>query len=405
MAPGPFDRSRAMRRAVGVGFEPTVTRATTVFKTVPLGRSGNPPSPRVAAERATDYRLPGGRGRAPVGVRNGVRGPGEQWRGVPGSRGELPCAGILLTSRGRFATVPRGRGASPRWGGPPCAPRPEVGITRPERPAPERLVTDAAAHTPAPGASPGGTFPIRRRHASAVSPASADHRGSQPCAPIAPTGSASMASYGFRASAHPPGLDPWISAGRNRKESGIERTRRIRDPGIRRLPRPVERDLSYDMFHARFLPPPHGENVRRARGRRRGPRNGAGRDGHRGTRGRRGHGPVERTGVGTRGATRRLLTAPRYRPELSPGPAAANVTDDGGSGHGRRRRPATPTPGPPRPASRTPGPTRPATTSAGRGHAAIRRSGANTRVDAHVRGGGTRSSIMRTGERRARGAG
>ena len=32
--------------AVGVGFEPTVTRATTVFKTVPLGRSGNPPWPR-----------------------------------------------------------------------------------------------------------------------------------------------------------------------------------------------------------------------------------------------------------------------------------------------------------------------------------------------------------------------
>lgn len=31
--------------AVGVGFEPTVTCATTVFKTVPLGRSGNPPRP------------------------------------------------------------------------------------------------------------------------------------------------------------------------------------------------------------------------------------------------------------------------------------------------------------------------------------------------------------------------
>lgn len=34
----PFDL-----QAVGVGFEPTVTLATTVFKTVPLGRSGNPP--------------------------------------------------------------------------------------------------------------------------------------------------------------------------------------------------------------------------------------------------------------------------------------------------------------------------------------------------------------------------
>lgn len=39
--------------AVGVGFEPTVTRATTVFKTVPLGRSGNPPG---------GYRVPGGGG-------------------------------------------------------------------------------------------------------------------------------------------------------------------------------------------------------------------------------------------------------------------------------------------------------------------------------------------------------
>lgn len=38
--------------AVGVGFEPTVTRATTVFKTVPLGRSGNPPrTPSTRAER------------------------------------------------------------------------------------------------------------------------------------------------------------------------------------------------------------------------------------------------------------------------------------------------------------------------------------------------------------------
>src|SRR3972149_523895 len=42
--------------AEGVGFEPTVrTRRTTVFKTVPLNRSGTPPRYKIA-RRATDHR-------------------------------------------------------------------------------------------------------------------------------------------------------------------------------------------------------------------------------------------------------------------------------------------------------------------------------------------------------------
>lgn len=55
--PRPSHLVRGRSHAVGVGFEPTVTRATTVFKTVPLGRSGNPPAPRPTwAGAGTDYR-------------------------------------------------------------------------------------------------------------------------------------------------------------------------------------------------------------------------------------------------------------------------------------------------------------------------------------------------------------
>lgn len=75
-APDRLTWSGAVHCAVGVGFEPTVTCATTVFKTVPLGRSGNPPVPRPTRGGAgTAYRPGAGRGgRGPrVGPSRGGR--------------------------------------------------------------------------------------------------------------------------------------------------------------------------------------------------------------------------------------------------------------------------------------------------------------------------------------------
>src|SRR4051812_12139526 len=53
-APPPFCTSE--QRAEGEGFEPSETCASTVFKTVPFGRSGTPPPLRVGGLRSDDRR-------------------------------------------------------------------------------------------------------------------------------------------------------------------------------------------------------------------------------------------------------------------------------------------------------------------------------------------------------------
>lgn len=62
--------------AVGVGFEPTVTCATTVFKTVPLGRSGNPPVRRPPGAERVQRTGPGRRAGSVVTT----------WCAAPGQR-------------------------------------------------------------------------------------------------------------------------------------------------------------------------------------------------------------------------------------------------------------------------------------------------------------------------------
>jgi hypothetical protein len=98
--------------AVGVGFEPTVTCATTVFKTVPLGRSGNPPLRRPA------------RGGAGTAYRPRSSG------GAPGPHGGCPARAFggrpILTFAGGGRRPPR----PPRSWGRSRPPRPRGRVPR-----------------------------------------------------------------------------------------------------------------------------------------------------------------------------------------------------------------------------------------------------------------------------------
>ncbi len=105
-------------QAVGVGFEPTVTRATTVFKTVPLGRSGSPPAPRLTWRgAATAYRLAAGAGVSFPGPSAASGAPG---RGVQGGSEAGRVSWAAGGWRG-FGTGAAGVGVCPRTGRGTCS--------------------------------------------------------------------------------------------------------------------------------------------------------------------------------------------------------------------------------------------------------------------------------------------